>query len=95
MTRSEREVDRSVHVTPRWWPVRAMERTMIHPVIQRFEAQAELLDAQGSRESLDEAVVRLAAWIGLAQDHLTEDDMAVLMEVGGILYREGLRRKPR
>lgn len=68
---------------------------MIHPVIERFQAQAEVIDAQGSRDSVDEAVVRLAAWIGVAEDHLTEDDMAVLVEVGGILYREGLRRRLR
>lgn len=66
---------------------------MLHPMIQRFEAQAELLDMQASRESLDDAVVRLAAWVDLAQGKLSEDDMVVLMEVGGILYREGLRRR--
>lgn len=59
---------------------------MLHPMIQRFEAQA-------SRESLDDAVVRLAAWVDLAQGMLSEDDMVVLMEVGGLLYREGLRRR--
>jgi len=66
---------------------------MMHMVIQRFEAQAELLNVQEARESLDDAVVRLAAWIGLAESRLTEDDMAVLVEVGGILYREGLRKR--
>lgn len=66
---------------------------MLHPMIQRFEAQAELLDMQAARESLDDAVVRLAAWVDLAQGRLSEDDMVVLMEVGGILYREGLRRR--
>lgn len=66
---------------------------MIHPVIQQFEVQAQLLDVQESRASLDDAVVRLAAWIGLAEDHLTEDDMAVLVEIGGVLYREGLRKR--
>ncbi len=68
---------------------------MVHPVIQRFEIQAQLLDVQQSGASLDDAVVRLAAWIGLAEDHLTEDDMAVLVEVGGVLYREGLRKRQR
>lgn len=66
---------------------------MLHPMIQRFETQAELLDMQAARESLDDAVVRLAAWVDLAQGRLSEDDMVVLMEVGGILYREGLRRR--
>ncbi len=66
---------------------------MLHPMIQRFEAQAELLDMQAARESLDDAVVRLAAWMDLAQGRLSEDDMVVLVEVGGILYREGLRKR--
>lgn len=66
---------------------------MLHQVIQRFEAQAELLEVQEARASLDDAVVRLAAWIGLAEGKLTEDDIAALVEVGGILYREGLRKR--
>lgn len=66
---------------------------MLHPPIQRFEAEAELLDMLPARESPDHAVVRLAAWVDLPQGRLSEDDMVVLMEVGGILYREGLRRR--
>ncbi|MFH7042201.1 hypothetical protein ABT392_07780 [Paucibacter sp. JuS9] len=66
---------------------------MLHPVIQRFEAQAELLDVQAAHVSLDDAVVRLAAWIGLAEGKLSEDDVVALVEVGGILYREGLRKR--
>lgn len=68
---------------------------MLHPMIQRFEAQAELLDMQASRASLDDAVVRLAAWMELAKRKLSEDDMVVLIEVGGVLYREGLRKRER
>lgn len=66
---------------------------MLHPMIQRFEAQAELLNVQATRDSLDDAVVRLAAWMELASGKLSEDDMVVLIEVGGILYREGLRKR--
>lgn len=66
---------------------------MLHPVIQRFAAQAELLDLQEARLSLDDAVVRLASWMGLVEGKLTEDDIAALVEVGGILYREGLRKR--
>lgn len=64
-----------------------------HPLIKLFEQRAELLDLQGSKASLDDALAELAAWMDLAKSHLTEDDMAVLGEVGGILYREGLRRR--
>jgi len=31
--------------------------------------------------------------MGLAEGHLSEDDMTALAEIGGILYREGLRRR--
>lgn len=64
-----------------------------HPMITLFESGAQLLDAEDRETQLDDAIVGLAAWMGLAQDHLTEDDMAVLAEVGAILYREGLRRR--
>lgn len=48
---------------------------------------------QGSGQGLDDAIADLAAWMGLAADHLTEDDWAVLGGIGGVLYREGLRRR--
>ena len=64
-----------------------------HPTIHLFEQLAELLDLQGSEAGLDDAISRLAAWMDLAQGHLTEDDLTVLGEIGGVLYREGLRRR--
>lgn len=64
-----------------------------HPIIALFESGAQLLDAEGRQTDLDDAIVGLASWMGLAQDRLTEDDITVLAEVGAILYREGLRRR--
>jgi len=64
-----------------------------HPTIHLFEQLAELLDLQGSEAGLDDAISRLVAWMDLARDHLTEDDLAVLGEIGAVLYREGLRRR--
>lgn len=64
-----------------------------HPTIQQFQAAAELLDLQQSRAGLDDAISQLAAWMDLAADHLSEDDAAVLINIGGMLYREGLRRR--
>lgn len=64
-----------------------------HPLIKLFEQRAELLDIQQSKAGLDDALSQLAAWMDLAQTHLTEDDMTVLAEIGGVLYREGLRRR--
>lgn len=71
----------------------SMEQIMIHPIIQRFEAQAQLLDLRDSPDSLDDAIARLAGWMELAAERLREDDLAVLTEVGGVLYREGLRSR--
>lgn len=65
----------------------------IHPMIALFENRAEVLDAAGQRTSLDDAIVKLAAWMGLAQDQLSDDDMAILAEVGAIMYRDGLARR--
>ncbi|MBS0339825.1 MAG: hypothetical protein JSS56_04825 [Proteobacteria bacterium] len=64
---------------------------MTHPTIKLFEQQAELLEIQGSAKGLDDAIALLAGWMELAD--LSEDDWAVLGEVGGILYRDGLRRR--
>ena len=64
-----------------------------HPTIQKFQAAAELLDLQVSDAGLKEAMAQLAAWMDLAADHLTADDRAVLVQIGGMLYREGLMRR--
>lgn len=66
---------------------------MIHPTINLFQHRAELLDLQGSTQGLDDAIANLAAWMDLAADRLTEDDMAVLGEIGGVLFRAGPRRR--
>ena len=66
---------------------------MIDVHIQHFQAQAELLDAQGAKSSLDDVIAQLAAWMGLASSRLSEDDLTVLTALGGSLYREGLRRR--
>ncbi len=66
---------------------------MHHPRIAQFEAGAELLDLQRDGASLDDAVVRLAAWMDLAASHLTDQDQAELTGIGAVLYRDGLRRR--
>lgn len=65
----------------------------VAPTIQQFEAAAELLNLQNSTTGLDEAIATLAAWMDLAADHLTEDDRAELIKLGGILYREGFNKR--
>jgi len=66
---------------------------VIHPLVRQFRVQAEVLDAQGSMDSLDEAITTLASLMEVAHDHLNEDDETVLISLGGILYREGLRKR--
>lgn len=67
--------------------------TNIHPTIALFQARAELLDLQGNKATLDDAIGLLVAWMDANRDKLTEDDLAVLGEIGGTLYRDGLQRK--
>ncbi|MBO9513997.1 MAG: hypothetical protein J7549_07760 [Variovorax sp.] len=64
----------------------------MHPLIELFEQQAALLDLRKSAAGLDDAVCLLASWMYTAKDHLTDEDLAVLGELGGMLYREGVRK---
>ena len=66
---------------------------MPHPTIKLFEQRAAMLDLQGSKWTVDDAIAELAAWMDLARYKLTDDDMVVLGEIGGVMYREGLRRR--
>ena len=66
---------------------------MTHPLIAIFQQRAEMLDMQGSKATLDDAIGMLAAWIDAMGPRLTEDDLAILGEIGGTLYREGLKRR--
>jgi len=64
--------------------------SMDHPLIARFQATTEL---QGDRSTLDAATVRLAGWMDIAADHLSEDDVTVQVAIGALLYRGGLLRR--
>lgn len=57
--------------------------------------QAELMDIAGTPDELavDDLTTQLASWMWLIEDRLTEDDMAVLIGIGGALFREGLRQR--
>lgn len=64
-----------------------------HPIIAQFSIQAELLDIASAPYELDDVIATLASWMWLADDRLTEDDRAVLVGVGGAMFREGLRQR--
>jgi hypothetical protein len=65
----------------------------MHPSIEAFQVGAELLEVQESSASLDDAIAQLAAWMDLASERLSEDDLVVLKEIGAMLFRTGLRNR--
>lgn len=65
---------------------------MLNPVIAAIQARAELLEILQSPQNLDDALATLAGWIEM-QEKLPEDDLTVLLGVGAVMYREGLRRR--
>lgn len=65
----------------------------IHPIIAMFQEQSEALDAAQDTSRLDDAIALLAGWMELSQSRLTDADMTVLVDIGGILFREDLKRK--
>lgn len=66
---------------------------MIHPLIALFETKAAVIEITEGKDGLDEAIALLASWMSVAENKLSEDDLAVLSDVGAILYKEGLRRR--
>lgn len=65
----------------------------MHPTIEAFRAGAELLDVHESSAGLDDAIAQLAAWMDLASERLSEDDLVVLNAIGEMLFRAGLRHR--
>lgn len=61
--------------------------------IRRFQNRALALDEQFSGRGMDDAIADLARWMDDAQARLSDDDRAALIEIGGVLFREGLRRR--
>ena len=67
----------------------------ISPEIELFQQHAALLNAEGDPFDLDPAIVKLAAWVSQEKRWLTKDDLSVLGEIGGMLFRKQLlRRQP-
>lgn len=46
-----------------------------------------------SSRTLDDAIANLATWMNMARKRLTEDVWVALAEIGGLLYREGVKRR--
>ena len=63
-----------------------------HPVVSLFRGHAEKLDAAHAPRDPDDAIVKLARWMSINIKRLDAMDIEMLSEVGGIMYREQLRR---
>ncbi|MEJ5125820.1 hypothetical protein WH367_07150 [Comamonas sp. MYb21] len=63
------------------------------PYIETFRQQAERMDELGIPCDPDAAMVLLAQFMGEIEGSISEEEMFSLAEIGGHLFREGLRRK--
>ncbi|QIL79032.1 hypothetical protein G7047_03205 [Diaphorobacter sp. HDW4A] len=64
-----------------------------HPIVALFRQRAEQLDAAREPRDADEAIVKLAVWMSENIDRLDGDDIEALVQVGGSMFREQLRRR--
>ncbi|PWB21349.1 hypothetical protein [Comamonas sp. JNW] len=65
----------------------------VDPYIETFRQQAERMDELGIPCDPDTAMMLLAQFMGEIEGSISEEEMFSLAEIGGQLYREGLRRK--
>lgn len=65
----------------------------MHHIIELFARRATVLEQEGSEKGLDDAIAELALWMDVTALRLSETDVVALGEIGGVLYREGLRRR--
>lgn len=63
------------------------------PHIESFRLQAERMDQLGIPCDPDAAMALLAVFMSEIEGTISEEEMFSLAEIGGHLYREGLRRK--
>ena len=60
---------------------------------ETFRLQAERMDELGVPCDPDAAMVLLAQFMAEIEGSISEEEMFCLAEIGGHLFREGLRRK--
>lgn len=58
-------------------------------IIGHFEINATILAMTQSEEGIDYAISALAAWVASARERLSADELALLMRIGGVLFRIG------
>lgn len=65
----------------------------VDPYIETFRMQADRMDDLGIPYDPDAAMVLLAQFMGEIEGSVSDEEMFSLAEIGGHLFREGLRRK--
>ena len=65
----------------------------VDPYIETFRLQAERMDELRIPCDPDAAMVLLAQFMAEIEGSISEEEMFSLAEIGGHLFREGLRRK--
>lgn len=65
----------------------------VDPYIETFRLQAERMDELRIPCDPDAAMVLLAQFMAEIEGSVSEEEMFVLAEIGGHLFREGLRRQ--
>ena len=65
----------------------------VDPYIETFRQQAERMNDLGIPCDPDAAMVLLAQFMAEIEGSISEEEMFSLAEIGGHLFREGLRRR--
>lgn len=65
----------------------------LNPYIESFRARAEAMDTEGVPHDEDAPLALLAQLMSEEEGALSESAVLSLAEIGGHLYREGLRRR--
>ena len=64
-----------------------------HPIVALFRQRAEQLNAAHEPRDPEESIVKLAVWMSENIDRLDGEDIESLVQVGGAMFREQLRRR--
>lgn len=65
----------------------------VDPYIETFRMQAERMDELGIPHNPDFPMHLLAQFMGEIEGHVSEEELLALAEIGGHLFREGVRRQ--
>lgn len=61
-------------------------------ILDKFASASKTIDYGEYLNSSDRALSLLANWVKENRSRLNNDDMAVLQEIGGVLYKQALEK---